>query len=268
MLLSFVIFLLGVVVFGISAISGGGASLILMPFLGMVISPLQIPFTLTLGAFISSVSRIITFKEHIRWSVVKYYVIPAILSAIFGVWLLTLFKPVYVIFVLGLFLISNLPIMIHRIMKNRQLHIAYVSDAEDEVLNNEKTVENVSNTSIVFIGLASGFLSRFTGAVGLIFNKFYSKIGLSKEEIVATRAMNDISIHSLKLFLYVYMGLFSFQAFNYGIIISISAIISAILMKPILKLIKDNLFSYIGEIVTIMAGFLMLAMSGEQILAF
>lgn len=268
MFLSFMVFLLGILAFGISAISGGGASLILMPFLGMVMSPLQIPFTLTLGAFISSLSRIVTFKNHIRWNIVKYYIFPALISAIFGVWLLTLFQPVYVTFVLGLFLISNLPIMIHRIMKNRQLHTAYISDAEDEVLNNEKTIENVTNTSIIFIGLASGFLSGFTGAVGLMFNKFYSKIGLSKEEIVATRAMNDISIHFLKLFLYIYMGLFSFQAFNYGIIISISAIISAILMKPILKLIKDDLFSYIGEIVTIIAGFLMLAMSGEQILFF
>lgn len=265
MFIGFVIFILAIIAFGISAISGGGASLILMPFLGLAMSPLQIPFTLTVGAFISSVSRIITFKQHIRWSIVKYYVYPAIITTILGVWLLTFFKPVYLTLLLGLFLISNLPLMVTRIIKNRRKHHIYIDDSEDEVLNNEQTSQHINNRSIIYIGLASGFISGFTGAVGLVFNKFYSKIGLSKEEIVATRAMNDVSIHFLKLFLYAHLGLYSLQAINYGLIISISAILSAILMRPVLKIIKNNVFSYIGEIITILAGFFMILMSGKQI---
>lgn len=265
MFIIFIIFILAIIAFGISAISGGGASLILMPFLGLAMSPLQIPFTLTIGAFISSVSRIITFKQYICWNIVKYYVFPAILTTILGVWLLTFFKPIYLTLLLGLFLISNLPIMITRIIKNRRKHQIYINDSEDEVLNNEQTNQHIANHSIIYIGLASGFISGFTGAVGLVFNKFYSRIGLSKEEIIATRAMNDISIHFLKLCLYIHLGLYSFQAINYGLIISVSAILSAILMRPILKIIKNNLFSYIGEIVTILAGFFMILMSGRQI---
>lgn len=42
------------------------------------------------------------------------------------------------------------------------------------------------------IGFLAGFLSGLTGAVGLVFNKFYSHYGLSRDQVIATRAANEL----------------------------------------------------------------------------
>jgi uncharacterized membrane protein YfcA len=68
--------------FWISAICGGGASLILIPILNLLLPTSLVPFSLTIGTFTSSASRIAVFKQHINWKIFLWFVpfsIPAVL---------------------------------------------------------------------------------------------------------------------------------------------------------------------------------------------
>jgi uncharacterized membrane protein YfcA len=51
----------------------------------------------------------------------------------------------------------------------------------------EETGKEYPKSALALIGFSAGFISGITGAVGLLFNRFYLKFGL-KKEIVATRA--------------------------------------------------------------------------------
>ena len=85
---------------------------------------------------------------------------------------------------------------------------------------------------LILIGAAAGFVSGLTGAVGLIFNRFYLGYGLGKEQIIATRAANEIVLHIIKMVLYGLFGLLSPVAFGYGLLIGAAALLATWLVRP------------------------------------
>ena len=104
----------------------------------------------------------------------------------------------------------------------------------------------------------AGFISALTGAVGVLFNRFYLRYGLDKEQIVATRAANEIILHVIKSCLYVFFGLFSIKAFYLGIVVAIAAIIATYVMKYVLPKISIALFSKFGYGAMVLSGFLLM----------
>lgn len=57
------------------------------------------------------------------------------------------------------------------------------------------------------VGFFAGFVSGVTGAIELLFKRFYLRYGLTKEEIVATWAASEIFLHLIKLVSYILLGL-------------------------------------------------------------
>lgn len=242
------VFFCSLLAFGISAICGGGAGLMLIPLLGGMLPVSQVPAALSIGTFTSSASRLIVFRKHICWKIVKYFV-PAALPAVWlGAWLLKFLNPLYLQVAMGLFLISNLPFALQ---KNKTL----ASESKP------------SNIRLSIIGFAAGFLSGITGAVGLIFNKFYLRYGLSKEEIVATRAANEIILHLIKITLYIFFGLINNKVITIGVLVAAAAVISTFLMKYILPVISELLFKKIGYFAMVASGVIMLIQSGTDLIA-
>ncbi|MEL4403043.1 hypothetical protein AAEJ42_22690, partial [Shewanella algae] len=80
---------------------------------------------------------------------------------------------------------------------------------------------------LAVVGFFAGFISGITGAIGLLFNRFYLRYGLTKEEIVATRAANEIFLHTIKLIIYIILGLYSGNAIWLGVAIAVASIVSS-----------------------------------------
>lgn len=178
------IFLVAFLAFALSMICGGGAGLLLIPILGTVLPAAQVPAALTIGTAVSSVTKLYIFFQQINWRIVKYFLPAALPGAILGAWLLSYLAPMYIEFCMALFLVSNLPYLFRK----------------ELVISNDKP--QLSNNFIKFTGFLAGFISALTGAVGVLFNRVYLRCGLDKEEIVATRAANEIILHVVKLCLY------------------------------------------------------------------
>jgi len=242
-----IIFIVSFIAFSISAICGGGAGLMLMPILGRMLPIVQVPAAISIGTFTSSASRLVIFRENICWHIVKYFVPTALLAVWFGAWLLKYLNPLYLEIAMGLFLISNLIFLFKKPADRNR-------------------TEKSSKLTLSLIGFSAGFLSGLTGAVGLLFNRFYLRYGLSKEEIIATRAANEIILHLVKIILYFLFGLITIKVVSIGIVVSASAILSSWSMKWILPKLSEIIFKKIGYFAMVITGFLMLSQSGSDLL--
>lgn len=242
------LFLATILAFWISAICGGGASLILVPLLNWLLPTSVVPFSLTIGTFTSSASRIIVFKKDICWKIFFWFVPFSIPAVLLGAWLIKYVNPLYLQLIVGLFLLANLPELFRNKKQQRQEEKPY-----------PKFV-------LAIVGFFAGFISGITGAIGLLFNRFYLRYGLTKEEIVATRAANEIFLHSIKLIIYLILGLYSSSAFWLGLTIAIASIISSYTVKFILPHISEFLFRKIGYGAMVLSGIFLLVGTTQNII--
>jgi uncharacterized membrane protein YfcA len=247
MLISTLILFVGAfIAFSLSAVCGGGAGLLLMPAIGIFIPSAQIPASLSIGTFSSSGSRIIVFFTKIRWDVVKWFVPSATPAVFVGALLLRYLNPIYLEIIMAIFLIGNLPALFKRKVA-------------------EQNPTHSSHAALIVIGFLAGFLSGLTGAVGLLFNRFYLRYGMGKEEIVATRAANEVILHLIKLGLYASFGLLTSKVIVIGIAIASAGFISSWFMKWGLKKISELLFQKIGYASMVVSGTVMLTQSGNSL---
>jgi uncharacterized membrane protein YfcA len=235
------IFSCAVIAFSLSAVCGGGAGLILMPLLGLYLPASRLPSALSIGTTFSSASRVVLFFGNIRWNIVKWFVPAALPAVILGAVLLRFINPIYLEVIMGLFLVGNLPSLLRQPTK--------------------ETSNMGSSILLLVIGFLAGFLSGLTGAVGLLFNRFYLRYGLSKEQIVATRAANEILLHIVKLVLYAFFGLLTGKVIVIGITIAVAGIVSSWVMKRGLRFISDGLFRKVGYAAMVVSGIAMLGQS-------
>lgn len=238
-----------VIAFWISAICGGGASLILIPILNLFLPTSVVPFSLTVGTFTSSVSRITAFEKHINRKIFFWFVPFSIPAVLLGAFLIKYINPDYLQLIIALFLIANLP----QLFKSK----------EDE----NKTEKPCSTIVLAIIGFLAGFVSGITGAVGLLFNHFYLKFGLTKEEVIATRAANEVFLHLVKLIIYISLGLYSNVAFWLGLTIAVATVVSAYTVKYILPYLSEFLFKKMGYTAMVVSGMVLLVGTSSKIIS-
>lgn len=241
------LFLGTILAFWISAICGGGASLILIPILNLLLPTSVVPFSLTVGTFASSASRIIVFKKHINWKIFFWFVPFSIPAVLLGAFLIKYINPIYLQWFVGLFLVASLPQLF---LKKKEI--------EEEEKPYPKFV-------LAIVGFFAGFVSGITGAIGLLFNRFYLKYGLKKEEIVATRAANEIFLHFIKLIIYLILGLYSESAIWLGLTIAVAALVSSYTVKFILPYLSEFIFRKVGYGAMVISGAVLLVTTGEKI---
>ncbi|GHD00180.1 sulfite exporter TauE/SafE family protein [Novosphingobium pokkalii] len=242
------VFVAAFLAFVVSAVAGGGAGLVLVPLLRLILPVASIPGALSIGTAVSSVSRISLLWPSIRWDVVRRFVPTALPGAALGAWLLTRFEPVYVEFLLGCFLLLNLPSLFRRTPP-------------------PGTEKPLSLGRLPWLGAAAGLLSGFTGAVGVVFNSAYYRMGLGKEEIVATRASNEVLLHLLKIGLYAAFGLLPRSALIAGALVAVAALAASFASRRLLSLMHESIFRRAGLLAMVASGVAMFSLSGSKIMA-
>ncbi|WP_250628222.1 sulfite exporter TauE/SafE family protein [Pinirhizobacter soli] len=222
-----VVFVVALAAFTISAFTGGGAGLVLLPILALWLPAVGVPAALSIGSTVSSVSRLALFRRHIRWDVVRWFLPTALPGAWLGAWLLALVDLAWLELCLGFYLLASLWTLL---APGRMAAEA----------------SPVARPTLAMIGLLAGFVSGLTGAVGLVFNRFYLRHGMAREEIVATRAANEITLHVLKIALYASFGLLDRPVVAAGLLIGVAALLAAWLARGLLSAISEAGFRRAG----------------------
>ena len=243
----FFIFFTAVAAFLLSTVCGGGAGVILIPILGHFLPISAVPAALSIGTATNSVSRLVAFRRSIRWDIVRHFVPASIPAVWLGAWVLQYCNPMYLELMMGVFLVSNIAQLLRR--------------------NEEYTDAAPSKYRLTLIGFAVGFVSGLAGAVGLLFNKFYLTCGMSKEEIVATRATNELLLHVIKLVLYSLFGLMTYQAVSVGAVVAVAALVATWSAKWVVSRMSLSAFRRIGYSAMVLSGVGLLSSAATTIAA-
>lgn len=242
-----VVFGAAFVAFVVSAFSGGGAGLLLLPVLALVVPISHVAAALAIGSTVSSVARIGFFRRHVRWDVVRWFLPTALPGAWLGAWLLTLVDLPWLLLAMGLYMVANLKLAL-----GPAVSLPTNSPSKPRTL--------------LAVGLAVGFVSGLTGAVGLLFNRFYLQHGLAKEEVVATRAANEIALHVLKLGLYSTYGLLNSTTVDAGFLVGMAALLAAWCSRRLLTHVDESTFRRTGYLAMAACGLLMIGKAAMELI--
>lgn len=241
------VFIAALAAFALSAVSGGGAGLLLLPVLVRVLPASAVPAALTVGTATSTASKLGLFWRHINWFIARRFVPGAVPGVLLGAYLLKYLNPLYLEVIIGLFLLSNLTMLWRK----------DAAVAEPAV--------SASSLKLAALGFLAGFLSGLTGAVGLLFNKFYFRYGLSRDEVIATRAANELLLHLIKLALYLWLGLLTGPAWQAGAVVALGAVLATMGTKRLICYLPEPAFRRIGYAAMVFSGAFMLTAAGVEL---
>lgn len=233
----FILFLIGILAYVVSTLSGGGGALIMVPVVGFYLSPSVVAPVVNLGNMIGRPARLVLFWKDIDWKIVAYYVPSAIVGALVGGYIFVQLKADWLQMILGLFLIST--VFQYRFGKKKRsfpMKLAY----------------------FIPLGFVVTLISTLFGATGPILNPFYLNYGLMKEKMIATKTANSFIAGIAQLSSYTFLGALHGELWWYGLIIGLGATIGNIFGKRVLSRLSDASFRKIVIALMVISGIIMI----------
>ncbi len=236
-LINLALLVAGFACWSISTMSAGGGSVLIIFVVAALLRGHAIAPVVTVASSLASPARIILFWEHIDWQLVRWYVPGAGLGAMVGGWAFSRASTDMVQVCIGLFLVST-------VWQFRSL--------------DRKRTFHMRLAWFPPVAFVSGLTSAVVGASGLLANPFYLSYGLTKERMLATRAVNSLIIQVIKLAAYVSFGVLSQDLVGHGLAVGLGAMFSVWLTRPWLRRIDPLRFRRFAIIVMAGAGLLVL----------
>ncbi|MFN3801052.1 sulfite exporter TauE/SafE family protein [Belliella pelovolcani] len=232
----FLVLLGAFVVFILSTLTGGGASLLLMPLVAVVVGVKAVAPVMAISIGMSSTSKVALFWKHIDWNLFLWLFPSTIIGSILGARLFASLSSDYLQILIGLLLVST-------------------------VLQFKKPSKprfKVKAWHFAPMGLIVAFLSGLIGGVGPLMNSAYLNYGISKESLLGTRSANAILLHITKIISYAYFGYVTGEVLKYGILIGVTSMVAVYFGKLILAKISELFFRQIVVASMVLSGILML----------
>lgn len=233
-----VLIVVGMLIFVLSTLSGGGASLLLMPLIVFVAGAKSVAPIMTLGIAMSSSSRVFLFFKDIDWNLFKWLFPSTIIGSVLGARMFASLSSDWLQIIIGVFLILTV--------------FQFFQKSKDV------SVRRIKTWHFVPIGFGISFLSGLIGGVGPLMNSAYMNYGMTKEELIGTRSANAVVLHISKIVSYAYFGYMTGDVLKFGIILGLSAIVGNFFGKKLLGMISELFFRKIVISTMVISGVLML----------
>lgn len=231
------IFFAGFLAFTVSTVAGGGGALLLVPITSFFLPVNAVPPVVQLGNFLGRPTRVMLFWKFIRWDIVKVYLPAAWVGAFLGAWLFVHLDLRWVQALIGIFLITT--IFQYRFgQKSRSFPMQLWMFAP--------------------LGGLVCFVSSVIGATGAVLNPFYMNFGVSKEELVATKAVNSFLVAIVQLSTYGFFGVLTADLWPYGLCIGLGAAFGNVIGKRWLAHMSEERFKQWVIAMMVISGVVML----------
>ena len=233
------LFIAGFAAFSFSTVAGGGGALILVPIVDALIGTRAVSPVVHLGNFIGRPTRIFLFWKYIDWKVVAYYLPAGFIGALIGAWLFSTIKLEFLKIGIAIFLISTL----------WQFR-----------MGKRKYSFSMPIRAFIPLGFIVAILSTLVGATGPVLNPFYLNYGITKEKLIATKAVNSFLLAMVQLSSFSFFGALYGELWAYGLAIGSGAALGNILGKRWLAGMSDQRFRQILLAFMALSGVIMLFM--------
>jgi uncharacterized membrane protein YfcA len=210
----------------ISSLIGGGSPLILIPAISALLSPAVVPPVLTTGMLFGNGQRVWIYWQQIEWRVVLWCLPGATVGAVLGAFVLSRTRIEWLSLLLAVFLLTSV--------------VGLLRDRTPA--DSSKPRNRIAAWAFLPLGFFYAFFSGLIGSTGPILHPFYLGYGLNKEEMLATKSLNVLGVHLVKLLAYGLFGILSWQTFGYGLIIGVAALPGNFLGQWLLTKMSDQQF--------------------------
>ena len=233
----------------LSMLAGAGSPLVLIPLVTWLCGSAAVAPVLTLGMLLGNGQRVIMFWPRIDWQLTRWYMPGALGGAVLGAYLLSLIKLDWLQWVIAIALIA---MAIRHWLLDR-------ADAR-AIANNEEKATPWQCPSWAFLPCAflNAIGSALIGSTGPILNPLYLNYGLVKEDMIATKAFHNASLHIIKLAAYIYFGTITQEHLSAGLVIGAAAIPGNWLGQEILKRMSTEQFKQAAFAFVAFSGVVML----------
>ena len=234
---SIILFILGFFGWFFSTVAAGGAATILIPLIAFLLGAQLVAPVISVAALIANPSRVYVFRKNIDWQIIRYLLPGTIFGSILGAWSFAQANSQVIQIILGIFLICY---------------------AARNTLKKPKYFFKMRLKWFFSLGFCVSFLSGLIGATGPIQNPFMLNYGLSKENLIGTKAVNSLFMQFTKLLSYGFFGVLTFEIASYGVIIGIGAIFGIMIAQKHLRSINAVRFKLYMHILMLFCGILLL----------
>lgn len=223
----------------LGGVIGFGTTIILMPALVYFYGPIQAIPVIALVATVANLSRIFLWWSVIRWRVCLVYSLTAIPFTVLGVNTLVQLDERLIEVTLGGFLILLVPI--RRWMRKKNFYLKL--------------------WQMGLVGVVIGYLTGIVATTGAINTPFFLAYGLSKGAFLGTEAASTLSILFTKGIAFHQLGFLNMMAIMQGLLIGVCVLAGSIFSKRIVLALPEDKFLLLMELVMLISGLSILAMS-------
>ncbi|RUL82532.1 sulfite exporter TauE/SafE family protein [Tautonia sociabilis] len=223
----------------ISTVSGGGGALLLTPAVGYLVGARAVAPVVTLTSLLGEPTRIYLFwkDKDIDWRVVCWYLPGATVGALFGAWVFATARAEWLQVVVALFLIST--VWQYRFGER------------------ERSCP-MRAWAFLPVGFVVAFFSGLIGATGPVLNPFYLNYGAIKERMIATKGVNSLAMHLVKIGTYTALDSLTGEYLLYGTAAGIAAAGANWVGKRWLERFSNRRFRQLAIAVMVASGATML----------
>jgi uncharacterized membrane protein YfcA len=229
----FGLFSAGFVAWLISTLTAGGGSVLMVAMLATLLRGHAIAPVVTVASLIASLVRMNLFWSEIDWRLVRWYLPGATAGAVIGGWVFTRIGGHWIQVCVAVFLIST---------------------AWQFRLGNQERSFCMRLPWFLPVSFVSGLTSAIVGAGGLLANPFYLNYGLIKERMLATRAVNSVSVQIVKIASYLVFGALNWDLVRHGLVVGSGAALAIWITRPWLHRLASPYFRRFTVLVMLIAG--------------
>jgi hypothetical protein len=223
--------------FFVSTIVGGGGASLIIPLVAVLAGAGSVAPVVTVATLVANPTRVLLFRRHIRWDIVRWYLPGALVGGLAGAWSFAVASAEWILVALGVFLATT------------PLQYAF---------GRRRRTFPMRPWAFLPVGLAVSYVSGLVGAGGPLLNPFYLNAGALKEEMIGTKSFNSFFMHVTKIGGYTALGAMEPRGFLLGLAAGLGAAGGSALARPCLARLSAARFRQLVIVAMTVAGLLML----------